>query len=183
MLGDDLVDRGLDRVPVADVQRQRVRRDAGRGGDLRGHLLAGLGLAAGDDDSGAGLGQRVRDRPAEPAGGAGDESDLAVELPGAALRALIGSAPSGTWAYFLSSRRAMVRRCTSLGPSAICSARVIEKSRASTVSSLTPAAPQVWTARLTTSCAVSIAATLIAATSVRAAALPRVSISQAALKV
>ena len=77
----------------------------------------------------------------------------------------------------------MVRRCTSLGPSAICSARVIANSRASTVSSLTPAAPKVCTARLTTLWATSIAATLIAATSERAAALPLVSISHAALRV
>ncbi len=76
-----------------------------------------------------------------------------------------------------------MRRCTSLGPSAICSARVIAKSRASTVSSLTPAAPYVCTARSTTLCATSIATTLIAATSERAAALPWVSISQDALRV
>ncbi len=73
---------------------------------------------------------------------------------------------------FLSSSRAIVRRCTSVGPSAICSARVIANSRARTVSSLTPAAPYVWTARLTTVWAISMAATLIAATSERAAALP-----------
>ena len=57
------------------------------------------------------------------------------------------------------------------------------KSLASTVSSLTPAAPYVCTARLTTLCATSIAATLIAATSERAAALPWVSISQEARRV
>jgi hypothetical protein len=57
------------------------------------------------------------------------------------------------------------------------------KSRASTVSSLTPAAPYVCTARSTTLCATSMATTLIAATSDRAAAFPCVSISHDAFSV
>ena len=83
--------------------------------------------------------------------------------------------------YFASSRRATVRRCTSSGPSAIRSARTLVYIRASGKSLLTPAAPCACTARSITRLATSRAATLIPATSVRAALLPWLSISQAAL--
>ena len=132
-LRDDRVDGGLDRVPLADVQRERACTMPPVSSVIGGRgLLAGVLLAARHDDRRRPRGQAAGDRAAEPAGGAGDERDLAVELARAHV--------PPPYCRF-SSSRAIVRRCTSVGPSAICSARVIANSRASTVSSLTPAAP------------------------------------------
>src|SRR6202022_196894 len=78
------------------------------------------------------------------------------------------------------SVRAMVRMCTSSGPSKIRIARCQAYSRASGVSSLTPAAPCTWMARSMTSQATCGATALICDTSRCAALLPCWSIVQAA---
>ena len=70
------------------------------------------------------------------------------------------------------SARAMVRMCTSSGPSKIRMARCQPYSRASAVSSLTPAAPCTWIARSMTSQATCGATALICETSRWAALLP-----------
>ena len=50
------------------------------GVDRGGDLVAGVLLAAGDDDPGALLGQRLGDGPADAARRAGDDRDLAGEV-------------------------------------------------------------------------------------------------------
>ena len=56
---------------VAGVGGRAAAVGAQRGGDL----VAGVGLAADDDDLGAGLREAARDREPEPAGPAGDDGD------------------------------------------------------------------------------------------------------------
>jgi hypothetical protein len=48
--------------------------------DLVGRLLAGVLVAARDDDVGAGLGERMDDRASEPTRAAGDEGDATGEV-------------------------------------------------------------------------------------------------------
>ena len=63
------------RVGGGDVQGQRGAADLGRG---LGEGLGGVGHVDGDD-LGAVAGEHLGDRGADPAGGAGDQGDLAVE--------------------------------------------------------------------------------------------------------
>ncbi len=48
--------------------------------DVGGDLLAGIGLAAGDNDLGAVLGEAMDDGLADALGRAGDERDLAAQI-------------------------------------------------------------------------------------------------------
>src|SRR5690606_29132602 len=112
----DLVDGGCDRVPTADVEGEGVRTYPG----LRGDGLAGqhtrVLLTTGDAHGRTGSRETTGDRLAEPACCTCDQDHLARELVGHR------TAPS-EWRF--NTSRAMVRRCNSLGPSAICRARVI----------------------------------------------------------
>jgi crotonobetainyl-CoA:carnitine CoA-transferase CaiB-like acyl-CoA transferase len=76
----DRVDQPVEFVPVPDVRRVRHGRTPGTGRDLGGRLLAGLRVAAGDDQIGAGRGKAVRHGPAEPPAAAGDQGDLAGQI-------------------------------------------------------------------------------------------------------
>ena len=51
------VDQAVELVPVAHVGSDTARARRPRGLDLRGHRLAGVELAAGDDDVGPGVGE------------------------------------------------------------------------------------------------------------------------------
>src|SRR5690606_33869995 len=57
--------------------------DVARPGERRGGLGRPRAVTPDHDHGGAGLGQRLRDGPPDPARAPGDEGDLALQLPGA----------------------------------------------------------------------------------------------------
>ena len=71
------VDRRGDLPGPAHVHLQR-QRAAAEGLDLRGDVAARARVAQPECDVRAGLGQRQRDRPSQPAGGPGHQRDLAL---------------------------------------------------------------------------------------------------------
>ena len=70
----DVLDQPVELLPVPDVAGVGARA-AAVGAQRGGDLVAGVGLAADDDDLGAGLREAARDREPEPAGSAGDDGD------------------------------------------------------------------------------------------------------------
>ena len=78
-----LVDQGLQGFLLGDARRDRDRLAGAiraRGVDLRRNGIAGLGLAARDDDLRAVGGKLLRDRPADPPGRTGDDGDLTGQV-------------------------------------------------------------------------------------------------------
>ncbi len=69
----------LDLLVVGDVGRDGQRLAAERF-DLRAGAVEALLAAGQQPDVGAALGERVRDRASDPAGGAGDDDDLGLVL-------------------------------------------------------------------------------------------------------
>src|SRR5687767_10039945 len=106
---------------------------------LPGDQIAGVLLAAGDYDLRAMVGQRLRDRPADPARRSGDNRDFVGEIE------LVGHAKSAG-ACLENSIRAIARLWTSSGPSARRSVRIPAQLLASSKSCETPAPPWAWTA-------------------------------------
>ncbi len=91
-VGDEDVEPAVPRGDARDLARRIRAGDIerrGRGGEpvagepVAGKLgdarIDGFAIASVDHDMGAGLGHGARHRPAEPARGAGDHRDLAVE--------------------------------------------------------------------------------------------------------
>ena len=76
----DVLDQPVELLPVPDVAGVGRSRLAALGAQRGGDLVAGVGLAADDDDLGAGLREAARDREPEPAGSAGDHGDAAGEV-------------------------------------------------------------------------------------------------------
>ena len=80
---DDRVDQPIAVVPATDVRGDRERLTAGRL-DLAGERVAGVLLAAADDDGRAALGEREAHLAPEAAAAAGDDGDLAGQVEGVA---------------------------------------------------------------------------------------------------
>src|SRR5205814_1762417 len=78
IMRDGGLDRGLDAVVVADIQRQRQSApvELGEFGLKRGQRG---GIATGNDEIGPGAGEGARKILAKATAGAGDESDFAGE--------------------------------------------------------------------------------------------------------
>ena len=81
----DVLDEGVELVPVPDVAGARGSLGA-LGAQRRRDLVAGVGLAADDDDLGARLGERPGHGEPEPARAAGDDRDAAGEVEAVARR-------------------------------------------------------------------------------------------------
>ena len=77
---DRLLDAGIDLILVRDIHGDADRRLSCRRARVR--LPPRLEFKIGDDDAAARLHVALGDGMADAAGGAGDESDLAVELHG-----------------------------------------------------------------------------------------------------
>ena len=107
------VDEPLEVVPASDVARARRARGRRRPRSSAATSRAGVRLAAGDDEVGAGRRERARDRQAEPARAAGDERDAAgqvEQVAGAAAASRVMSGRARTASISPSGRARRSRR-------------------------------------------------------------------------
>ena len=114
----DVLDQPVELLPVPDVAGVGARA-AAVGAQRGGDLVAGVGLAADDDDLGAGLREPARDREPEPAGPAGDDGDAvgkveAVAGSGSRLARAERPPPSGRALGCRRARRTRRRTCCRL---------------------------------------------------------------------
>ncbi|UBH05263.1 hypothetical protein K8P10_000774 [Leucobacter sp. Psy1] len=84
MLGEHLTDRRLNRCGVGDVEAELAGDGAARGFHLDAGFSECRGVAAVQQQAGARLPKRRRERSAQPSRRAGDEGQTALEIEEAA---------------------------------------------------------------------------------------------------